>query len=235
MTTVLLREIDPMQTVGNIAVNIPGATAVFRRFKLDFCCGGNKSLAFAAKEKSLNVEHIVEELEALAPQTIDGPQTLQTDALIHHIVSRYHETHRAQFPELIRMAARVETVHRDKPEVPIGLTAHLERMSEEMQLHMQKEEFMLFPMMKRGGHSMLSGPIGCMRNEHEDHGNNLERLAQLTNDFTPPQGACNTWRALFNGLAALRDDLIEHVHLENNVLFPRFEERAVMPACECGD
>ena len=153
-------------------------------------------------------------------------------ALIDHILARYHEVHRQQLPELIRMARRVEAVHRDHPQVPVGLADHLEAMHEELLSHMLKEEQVLFPMLKNGGNPFVGQPIGMMRAEHVDHGEALDKLNALTNDATPPQGACNTWRALYAGIAQLGDDLINHIHLENNVLFPRFEASAA-PAQAC--
>lgn len=215
--------IDPSQAIGQIAINLPGATAIFRRLKLDFCCGGQKSLSFAAKEKSLDLASVVAELSTLQRESTSNACALPTDQLIDLIISRFHETHRKQLPELVRMAARVEAVHREHPDVPKGLAAFLEETESELVSHMAKEEQVLFPMMKRGGSPMIEAPIDVMRHEHISHGERLETFERLTNGFTPPSSACNTWRALFNGLAALHDDLIEHVHLENNVLFPRFE------------
>ena len=88
---------------------------------------------------------------------------------------------------------------------------------------MQKEEQILFPMMRTGGHPMIVHPIGMMRHEHDDHGEELRTLAALTNDMTPPEGACNSWRALYAGCSKFAEDLTEHIHIENNILFPRFE------------
>ena len=166
-------------------------------------------------------------LSAAAPQGLlaaDSPS-----ALIDHIVGRYHEVHRAQLPELVRMAHRVESVHRDQPDVPAGLGAFLETMQHELLQHMHKEEAILFPMLKAGGNPFVVHPIGMMRAEHTDHGAALDQLNALTHNATPPAGACNTWRALYAGVAQLRDDLMEHIHLENNVLFPQFEA-ATTPA-----
>ena len=91
---------------------------------------------------------------------------------------------------------------------------------------MQKEEQILFPLMRRGGHPMIAQPIAVMLSEHDSHGEQLRRLEALTTDFTPPAGACTTWRALYLGAGKLADDLMEHIHLENNVLFPRFLQSA---------
>jgi regulator of cell morphogenesis and NO signaling len=172
------------QSLGEIAVALPGATAVFRRLKLDFCCGGQVRLVDACAAKGLDADALVTELKALVRDDA-APAAPEPAALVDHIVSRYHEVHRAQLPELIRMARRVEAVHRDNPHVPVGLADHLERMDEELRDHMAKEEGVLFPMLKAGGHPMVSQPISMMRHEHVDHGEHLARLAELTNDHTP--------------------------------------------------
>ena len=217
--------IDPSQAIGQIAVQLPGATAVFRRLKLDFCCGGHVSLDQAASDKGLDLQAVVHELSALQRPS-ELPDLGTPTELVEHIIARYHEVHRAQLPELIRMARRVEAVHRDHSEVPAGLADALEAMEQELLSHMHKEEAVLFPMLRAGGNSFVTQPIAMMRHEHNDHGEALEQIARLTHDITPPLGACNTWRALYAGLAQLRDDLINHIHLENNVLFPQFEQTA---------
>lgn len=206
--------------IGQIAVDLPGATAIFRRLKLDFCCGGQISLQEACERKGLETARVVAELAALRRDDTT-PETPDANVLIDHILTRYHAVHREQLPELIRMARRVEAVHRDNPEVPHGLAEHLEIMEAELLEHMEKEEQILFPAIEAGT-AGVQEPIVAMRAEHIGHGEHLERLAALTNDHTPPPGACNTWRALFAGTAQLTNDLIGHIHLENNVLFPRY-------------
>lgn len=226
--------IDVEQAIGQIAVQLPGSTAVFRRLKLDFCCGGHISLRQAVQDKGLDLNAVTEELTLLQRPT-ELPELISAPAeLIDHLIARYHEVHRAQLPELIRMARRVEAVHRDNPHTPAGLADHLEEMEQELLTHMHKEEAVLFPMLRGGGNSFVSQPIAMMRHEHNDHGTALERIAELTNDITPPMGACNTWRALYSGLAQLRDDLMNHIHLENNVLFPQFEAPAKPSSGGCG-
>lgn len=220
------------QQIGQIAVQLPGATAVFRRLKLDFCCGGQVPLAAAAAEKGLDVNAILAELTALQRPS-DLPALSEPGDLVDHILARYHDVHRAQLPELIRMAHRVEAVHRANPDVPAGLGDLLEEIQEELLSHMHKEEAILFPMLKSGGNPFVGQPIGMMRAEHVDHGAALDKLNALTNDATPPAGACNTWRALYAGIAQFGDDLVNHIHLENNVLFPQFEA-APAAAGGCG-
>jgi regulator of cell morphogenesis and NO signaling len=210
------------QPIGQIAVDLPGSTAVFRRLKLDFCCGGQIALQKACDDKGLAVDAVLAELARLE-RPEDAPVPQAPAEMIDHILTRYHAVHREQLPELIRMARRVEAVHREHPDVPVGLALHLEAIEADMLEHMAKEENILFPMLKAGGRGMAVHPIGVMREEHSSHGEQLERLLAMTHEATPPQGACNTWRALYSGITQFSDDLIAHIHLENNQLFPRFE------------
>jgi regulator of cell morphogenesis and NO signaling len=224
--------IQAAQAIGQIAVDLPGATAVFRRLKLDFCCGGQVSLRQAALDKGLDLDDVMGQLAALKRRD-ELPAAMSPTALIDHILTRYHAVHREQLPELIRMARRVEAVHRGHPDLPVGLADLLEQAQEELLDHMQKEEEIIFPNLKAGGTAMVAYPIGIMRQEHTSQGAMLEHLMALTHDAVPPVGACNTWRALYAGIAQLGDDLINHIHLENNVLFPQFEPMAAV-AGGCG-
>ena len=212
------------ESLGLLARTIPGATKVFHEYHLDFCCGGKQTLQQAADKAGIDAARIVAQLAALQPQA-DGAvdwADAPTPALIDHILERFHERHREQLPELIRLARRVESVHGDRPECPLGLADHLENMLQELESHMQKEEMVLFPMLQRGQTDLAAMPIQVMRHEHDHHGGELAKLEALTNGITLPRGACNTWRALYLGLQTLRQDLMEHIHLENNILFPRF-------------
>lgn len=210
------------RNVGEIAANMPGATSVFRRLGIDFCCHGDMRLDEAARRRGIDVALIADELSRLdETQSLALPE--DTGALIDHILTRYHEVHRQQMPELITLSRRVEQVHAGKPGVPAGLADLLQQALGELEVHMRKEELILFPAMRRQGAGPFDGPISQMRHDHVDHGEVLERVAELTDDFTLPEGACGTWRALYAGAAQLRDDLIEHIHIENNILFPRFE------------
>ncbi len=145
------------------------------------------------------------------------------EELIEHILNRYHDTHRDQLPEMIRLAQRVERVHSGHPECPAGLSAHLETMRAELESHMAKEEQILFPMIARGISGMARGPISVMRSEHEDHATALARLDELTNGLNLPEGACNTWRRLYEEIGQFRQDLRDHIDTENTVLFARID------------
>ena len=209
------------RSLGEIAAGLPGATAVFRRHKLDFCCGGSASLEQAARQKGIELTPIEVELAALSPEPNTVPESV--DGLIQHILERYHQMHRREMPELRELALRVERVHADHPAAPKGLSDLLARMHGELESHLQKEEQILFPLMLAGGNPMIVHPIGMMRHEHDSHGEELEALAKLTGDLRVPAEACNSWRALYAGLAKLAEDLTEHIHIENNILFPKFE------------
>lgn len=208
--------------VGEIAARIPGATAVFRRYKIDFCCGGGVSLEAVCAQKGLDGEALSAELSALnaAKESVPPQAGLAIPALIEQILNRFHAKHRRDLPELIRLASRVEAVHRQHPECPHGLAEALKETLHELEMHMQKEEQVLFPMLSRGMGTMAGGPISVMQDEHDDHGERLQELERLAHHFVLPEGACNTWRATYAGVQAFIDDVMEHIHLENNVLFP---------------
>ena len=209
------------RSLGEIATSLPEATAVFRRHRLDFCCGGSESLVEAARKKGLDPVAIEVELAGLPPQ--ENPVPDNTDDIINYILERYHEVHRRELPELRNLAARVEEVHAGHSSVPKGLSQLLARMQEQLGSHMEKEEQVLFPMMRVDGNPMIVHPIAMMRHEHDEHGEALDILASITGGLTLPDDACNTWRALYAGLGKLVEDLTEHMHIENNILFPRFE------------
>lgn len=209
------------QSLGQLACDIPGATRIFHTFKLDFCCGGHKSLREAALSKELDPVVIAEALHILqdAGETQDDWRHEPSEDLIAHLLTRYHARHREQLPELIRLARRVEHVHGARPSCPNGLADLLNDLQQELESHMLKEEQVLFPMLQQGYGPQAAPPIQVMRFEHDQHGESLEKLLALTNNITPPADACNTWRALYRGLLEFRDDLMQHIHLENNVLF----------------
>ena len=145
-----------------------------------------------------------------------------TEALIDHVLARYHAAHRRELPELIALAKRVERVHADVDDAPLGLATLLEAIGQDLADHMAKEEAVLFPMMRRGGNAMIGGPIAVMRHEHAEHVEALRALAELTNGHVPPEDACGSWRALYAGTRKLADDLATHMQIENDILFPRF-------------
>lgn len=207
------------QSLGNLATQIAGATRVFHHYKLDFCCGGHRTLAEALHKKGLDAEPIVAELTRLSEksETAKNWASASNQALIAHILERFHAKHRIQLPELIRLARRVEQVHAESLDCPTGLAEHLEKMQLELENHMMKEEQILFPMLSSG--MRPTGPITVMQEEHLEHGEALEQMLVLAHELELPPGACNTWTALYLGLRELKEDLMDHIHLEDNILF----------------
>jgi regulator of cell morphogenesis and NO signaling len=145
------------------------------------------------------------------------------EALIALILERFHAAHRRELPQLCELARKVEATHTDNANCPAGLADLLSEMRDELEAHMAKEEQILFPTLLAGGGGCAPFAIRRMRMEHEDHGAHLMRLRRQTNDFSPPEGACGTWAALYTGCAKLERDLLSHIELENTVLFPMFE------------
>jgi iron-sulfur cluster repair di-iron protein len=161
---------------------------------------------------------------ATAPQAEQPPVPSEPPALIEYILRRFHEVHRRQLPELIRLASKVEAVHADHPDVPRGLAALLQDMHSELLDHMSKEETVLFPMLARGGSAFVTHPICVMMSEHEDHARRLAHLMALTRQATPPGNACSTWVQLCTATREFVADLQQHIRLENGVLFPQFDK-----------
>ncbi len=209
--------------IGDIARDQPSSTRVFLRHKLDFCCGGRRSLRDACARAGLDPDAIVDELQHAIPRVpAERWDTCSQADLSVHIVDRYHESLRRDVPVLIAAARKVERVHADRSAVPVGLADALEELWLELQQHMLKEEQVLFPMLARGARgSQVHMPVRVMEHEHEEHAVHLARFRELTHDYAAPPHACATWRALYQGLSTMELELKEHIHLENNVLFPR--------------
>lgn len=210
------------QPLGELALSIPRASALFRKYDMDYCCGGKQTLARAASRKALDLDLIEAELAKLAEQPLEKDwRSVALAEIIDHIIVRFHDRHREQLPELILQATKVERVHAEKASVPRGLAKHLTMLHEELSSHMIKEEQILFPMIKQGMGSQATGPVSVMESEHDDAGELVEVIKHITHNVTPPADACTTWRAMYNGINEMIDDLMEHISLENNVLFPR--------------
>jgi regulator of cell morphogenesis and NO signaling len=212
------------QTLATLATAEPAATRVFLRHKLDFCCGGKRTLTQACAQAGLDPAVVERELDDEARRSDDAVrwERRMPGELADHIESHYHAALRRDVPPLIEAARKVERVHADKPDVPLGLADELTAFWDEMQSHMQKEEKILFPMLRRGIRGpQVAPPVGVMMQEHDDHAVHLARIRELTGMMQPPPHACATWRALYAGLAQMEAELMLHIHLENNILFAR--------------
>ncbi len=215
--------INANDTLGHVATTHPASTLVFLRHRLDFCCGGGQRLGDACRAAHLDPDVVIAEIDAegaaKAPERWD---TRPLPELIDFILTRYHEPLRSDLPALLAAARKVERVHAKKESCPHGLASLLEQLEVEIQGHLAKEEQVLFPAIRAGsGGSHVHMPVRVLMQEHDDHGANLRRLRELATDYSPPPEACATWRALYSGLEKLESELMDHIHLENNVLFPR--------------
>jgi len=212
-------------TVGELAAEHPLATRVLARHKIDYCCGGGRPLGEVCARRGLDPEALLKEISGelgAGDLTERRWDVAPLSDLIEHILITYHRPLAEELPRLEEMARKVVRVHGNKdPEMFAELLSVYRGLKAELEQHMTKEEQVLFPMIKEGHGDMAVAPISVMEAEHLSAGNALRRLRELTHDYELPGGACNTWRALWHGLAALEASLHEHIHLENNILFPR--------------
>lgn len=209
-------------TLAELATVLPAASRVFHRHGLDFCCNGARPLAAACAERGLDPQAVLAEVAAEGQGvTKERWDQRPLAEIVDFIVGYYHRRLREELPQLLAMAERVEQRHADKPSRPQGLAAHIAHVHLAVLDHLEKEEQILFPMLKSGRGAMAAGPVQVMELEHDDHAANLRRTRQLAHDLVPPEEACNTWRALYLRLAEFEAELMEHIHLENHVLFQR--------------
>ncbi|ANX53081.1 TPA: hemerythrin domain-containing protein [Neisseria meningitidis] len=146
-------------------------------------------------------------------------ETAPFGATVDHILQRYHNVHRAQFEELVPLAQKVAQVHADT--FPAEIAGLLAYMQNELLMHMMKEERMLFPMINQGVGRGAAMPISVMMHEHEEHDRAIARLKELTDNFQAPEGACGSWTRLYALAKEMVEDLNDHIHLENDILFAR--------------
>jgi len=206
-------------TIGQIAAETPASVRVFERYGIDYCCGGRVPFDEACRGRGLDAEAVRAEIEREAPAADD--QTDWTKApvndLIDHILEKHHVYLKTNLPLIEAKIAKVMQAHGEKVPAIAGVFG---AMKEELDAHMMKEEMILFPMIRSTGRGAI-GPIRVMLAEHDSAGDALAALRSLTSGYAVPEGACNTWRSLYFELAELERDLHRHIHLENNVLFPR--------------
>jgi len=218
--------ITPESKVGEIAARHPMSTQVFDRYGIDFCCGGGIALRQACDRRGLSTSQILVEIErALADDdvSLDRWDEASVSDLVHHIVDDYHLPLREELPRLGLMARKVYRVHGHKdPERFASLLETFLELESELEDHLRREEEVLFPEILRHGEGTPVA-VESYVDDHSEAGRALERLRELTDGYRAPEGACNTWRALWHGLEALEKSLHHHIHLENNVLFPRVD------------
>lgn len=224
-------------TVGEMVAADFRKSEVFRQFGIDYCCGGKKPLDEICQKKNIDPNLVREALQALdrMPRFDHAEVANQPlDQLAEHIVAQHHRYVNESIPILYELTAKVARVHGERHPELHDIARHFSAVANELQLHMHKEERMLFPYItelavaSREGRRVMrpifgsvTHPVRMMEAEHESAGSAMEEIRRLSADFTPPDGACTSYRVLFAKLNEFEQDLHRHVHLENNVLFPK--------------
>ena len=226
------------RTVRDLASATPGAARVFEKFGIDYCCGGEKSLAQACSAARVNLLEVAEELETPQSQASDRDwQKAALAELAKHIVENHHSYVKQEIQRLIPLSAKVAGVHaKNHPETE-QIQSSFHALAEELTMHLMKEERMLFPYIEQlecaancGGRpaapmfGTVKNPVRMMMMEHDSAGELLRKMRQITNNYTLPTDACMSFQMLYRGLQEFETDLHQHIHLENNILFPRAVE-----------
>lgn len=218
--------------VGAIVRDFPALSRLFEQAQVDYCCGGHQSLAAVCQQKGLDPQAFLAQLTDYVA-TANLPEidvaSLSLTELADHIERVHHAYLYEALPRLEKLVTKVATVHGDKDPRLAEIKAVFLALSAELITHLMKEEQVLFPMIRQLDVSdtlptfhcgSLTNPVNRMEFEHDDAGAALAKLRQLTDHYTPPDWACNTYRALLDALANFEQDLHQHIHKENNVLFP---------------
>lgn len=225
------------RSIGDIVTENFRTAEVFREFGLDFCCGGNKTVEEACRQNDVDPNEVEERLKRLNEKEAGASQHFDLwslDFLIDYIVENHHVFTRNKVPEIEAYARKVSKVHGDRHPELHQINELVEVLKQEILEHLDKEERILFPYVRRllkvrdRGESKQSDPmsdasepIEMMEDEHEEAGDKMRQIRGLSDDFTPPSDACTSYQLLYRNLADFEKDLHKHIHLENNILFPK--------------
>lgn len=222
-------------TVGQIVADNFAAAHVFHRFRIDFCCHGSTPFSQACAEAGVDQDEVVRALEHVQTEIATAPDfgRWPMDLLIDYVLKIHHRGIRQRTPELSALMAKVARVHGEAHPELYEVQQLLEAAFIDLEDHLQKEEQVLFPFLYHQYDSLLEGrrpegfhcgsvamPIEVMMGEHEQEGSRFRRIALLTNEFTAPEGACGSYRLLLDSIRQFELDLHEHIHIENNIIFP---------------
>lgn len=225
------------QTVREIAQKQPSSIRVFEQFGIEYCCGGHKPLAEACAAKDVDVKTVIAALETASRSNNTQVKDWTKESfanLTKHIVATHHAYCKGELPRLSGLAAKVVSVHGGtNPELGV-IRAKLAELAEEMTDHLAEEETVVFPMIVKleakrtnsgaelaGTRTSIGNPVSLLIEEHDNAGILLAEIRSLSRNFIAPEYACTTYHAFFDGLREFENDLHRHVHLENNILFPR--------------
>jgi regulator of cell morphogenesis and NO signaling len=220
-------QLDRTKTVAGIVLDHPATARIFKEHRIDFCCRGDVTVDAVSAQKGLDAEKLYAALEGvIAERAGDAPQvdprTLSTAALTARIVDRHHGYLRRILPYLVPLATKVARVHGDKEARLVDLRNDVIELHDALLPHLDQEEEVLFPALvsRTPDRAVIDRELASMHTEHLAVGALLERIRDLTDDFTAPSWACNSYRTLFAELRDLEADVLEHVHLENHALVP---------------
>jgi regulator of cell morphogenesis and NO signaling len=230
------------KTLRELALEIPAATRIFEQLGIDYCCGGNRTLEQTCHAADLHADHVLD-LLAVADETARAAQTDRDwrieplSDLIAHIQDTHHKYVREEIARLSPLFDKVCSVHGENHPELLRMRVTFGGLAQEMTMHMIKEEMVLFPYIKRMEEAVIEkvpvvpapfgsvqNPVAMMMHEHDDAGKALRDMRQSSGNYTAPPEACISYQTLFKALAEFETDLHQHVHLENNILFPRAVE-----------
>jgi regulator of cell morphogenesis and NO signaling len=234
-----------MKTVRELAVENPHATRVFEKFGIDYCCGGQKPLSEACATAKISVDEVLTGLEQAEMQAAETArqrdwQTESISTLVSHIVGTHHAYIKEEVPRIYQLGAKVVSVHGENhPELADVLKLFGE-LGQDLFSHLAKEEQVLFPYLTQTEHAVKTGetappscfgtvqnPVRMMMMEHDAAGDALRELRTITSNYVAPADACTSYKTLYQAIEAFEKDLHQHIHLENNILFPRALEMEV--------
>jgi regulator of cell morphogenesis and NO signaling len=218
--------------IGDIVAQFPKASDLFKSYRIDFCCGGQRPLKEAIQERNLDGKAILEQLNTLYAQSLEKDERNWSEAsyseLINHIIQKHHRYLAEELPNLSPYVTKVLRVHGEHHPHLAQVHKLFNELKTELEQHTIKEETHAFPLILQfeetptpENRETMKQAICELINEHDVAGDIIKTIREITNDFTPPEDACRTYRLVYNRLEALEEDLLEHIHLENNILFPR--------------
>lgn len=221
--------------IGELVAQDYRTASIFKKYKIDFCCKGDRTIAQACDMKKVVTDELVHQLNQLpsktATEAIDF-STWDIDLLVDYIEKKYHRYVNDKIPEISTYIKKVAAVHGHYHTELLEIRDLFLECAEDLTSHMLKEEQILFPFAKelmfnknssleKPFFTTINNPINCMKEEHSNEGERFAKIAELSNQYTPPAEACNTYKVVFAMLQEFEEKLHEHIHLENNILFPK--------------
>ncbi len=222
--------------IGELVAEDFRKATVFKKYGLDFCCGGGKTIDEACQNKNISVDTLISDLLQLDQNNhtaVTDFNSMSLTDLIDYIEREHHRYVLENLQPIQEFSDKVAKVHGNHNPETIEINKLYTETAQELAMHLRKEEMILFPYIKKLERAMFNdepveapfgtvrNPIAMMETEHDSAGDNFKKIAELSNNYTPPEYACNTYKVLYAKLKEFEDDLHKHIHLENNILFPK--------------